>query len=244
LVIYLRPSTRRRVIVALSVVLVVVGVRIGATFVERPRETAAKISPMTMVRTQEPLASLVIDVTTAGPDQALQCLGVLESISVQATWFATATFVEANPEAISQIAEKGHEFGIKGTDEKPMDKLSSQDVKDRIIRSRQALNKASQEPAPFLLPPGGRTSGVLSQSAFEEGVHEIKPGIDARSMRGKAEDAAKKLVQNIKPGDIVLMSIDKKGMRPAADHLKALVEGLAQQGISLVTLSSLVRSVK
>ncbi len=244
MVIYLRPSTRRKVVIVLSFVLVVVGVRLGATLVERPKETAAKISPMTTVRTQEPLAALAIDVTTAGPDQVVQCLGVLDSLSVQATWFANATFVEANSQLIGQIAAKGHEFGIKGTDEKPMDRLSSQDVLDRIMRSRQALAKASQEPAPFFLPPGGRTSGALSQSAFQEGFHEIRPGVDARIMRGKALDAGKRLAQTVKPGDIVLMRIDKKGMSPAPDYLGALVGSLGEQGISLVTLSSLVRSVK
>ena len=230
--------------VVLTFALLVAGIRLGVGLIDKPRQAAAKVSPMVTITTQEPFAGLVIDVTAAEPLQVESFLDVLENLSLKATWFMTATFVEANGDLACQVAEKGHEFGVKGTDEKAMHKLGDIEITDRLTRSRQALSKLSIEPVPFLLPPGGKISDALLQVAFVEGFHGIKPGVDAGSMRGKAEDAGKKLAARIKPGDMVLVRVDKKGPKPGAEYLQALVSSLQDQGISLVTLSDLLKSVR
>ncbi len=244
MVIYFKPSTRRRALIVSSLVLVVLGVRLGVGLTRGAKEVAGKVNPITTFSTSEPLAGLVIDVAAPGPEPVKACLEVLEALAVKATWFVTATFAESQEASIRELAAAGHELGLKGTDEKRMDRLSSPDVKDRLARSAQALEKADLEPAPFLLPPAGRTSAVLLQTAFNEGYHCIKPGVDARKMKGKPQDAGKKLAGAIKPGDIVLLQVDNKGLKPAEDHLRALAAAVAEHGISLVSLSELVRSVR
>lgn len=244
MVIYLKPATRLRVVVVLSVVLILLGIRGGLALQGEPIETAAKIVPIDRVNTSLPEVALVVDVTTGGPEQVNACLTALESIGAKATWFVTATFAESQEQAVKEIAVKGHEFGVKGTDEKPIDKLSQVEMKDRLQRSRQALLKAGIQAAPFLCPPGRRFSDALVTLAFQEGYQAIKPGIDLGRMKGKELEAGKKTADSLKVGDILVLRVDKKGIAPAEKYLAALSVSMKNQGMAVVTLSQLFKGVK
>ncbi|HHW26291.1 MAG TPA: polysaccharide deacetylase family protein [Firmicutes bacterium] len=243
MVIYLRPGSRRRMAIFAALILVVLGVRVGVSL-PGEQETHAKINPLEKVSTQKPLFGVVVDVITAGVEQVTQCAAFLEGLGIKATWFINATFVEAQPDIVKDMAAAGHEFGVKGTDEKPMHKLSSVEAKDRITRSRQALSKSSLDPAPFMLPPGQKYSDVLVQAAFQEGFHAVKPGILATKMKGKEEEAAKDLAGQVERGDIVLIRLENKGMVPKEAYFVRFLTYLSERGLSPATLSDLVRSIE
>lgn len=244
MVIYLRPGSRRRMAIFAVFVLVILGMRVGMYIPLGEQQAHAKIMPIEKVRTEEPLFGVVVDVTTAGLDEVTACVSFLDNLGIKATWFMNATFIESQPDLVMQMALTGHEFGVKGTDEKPMHKLSALDAKDRIARSRQALAKSSLDPAPFFLPPGQKYSDVLVQAAFQEGFHAVKPGVTATKMKGKQGEAGMKLAERVGPGDIVLIKLEKKGLLPKEAYLMSLVTCLGEKGFSAATLSALVRSIK
>lgn len=244
MVIYFRSGFRRRLAIFSVFVLVILGVRVGMFVPLGEQPAHAKIAPIEKVRTEEPLFGVVVDVTTAGINEVTACVAFFDDLGIKATWFMNATFIESEPDLVREMALTGHEFGVKGTDEKPMHKLSALDAKDRIIRSRQSLSKSSLDPAPFFLPPGQKSSDVLVQAAFQEGFHAVKPGIDATKMKGKEDEAGKKLAEKVGPGDIVLVRLLKKGLLPKEAYFVSLVTCLGEKGLSQATLSALVRSIK
>ncbi len=243
MVIYLRPGFRRRAIIVASVILVALGVRLAMPVGEN-QPTAARISLIQQVRTNAPLVGLAVDVTTGTAVEITALMTALEGLGVKATWFVNATLVEANTDLIRQMAILGHEFGVKGTDEKPMNRLSALEIKDRLARSRKALSAASVDAAPFFLPPGGKASDNLVQTAFGEGFHALKPRLSATSMKGKEKEAGEKLSGQATPGDIILMRLEKKGPVPKEVYLQSLATHLLDRGLTVTTLSALVRSIE
>lgn len=244
LLIYLRHGTRMRVVAVLALVLILLGVRAGLSLHEGEEEAMAKILPLSRVNTSLPSVGLIVDVSQADAERISAALTALQSTQVKATWFIDATTVESCQAAVKEIASGGHELGIKGTDQKPLDKLPALEVKDRLQRSRQALAQLDIEPVPFLYPPSGRYSDVMVSVAFQEGIEAVKQAFDATRMRGKEEDAAAKLAGSLKSGDFLLVRVGRKGMEPAASYVAALQASLNRRGLSFLPLSVLVKGVK
>lgn len=244
MVIYLKPGTRWKIAAALTLVLILLGARVGLSLRSRNEEAAARIVPLSHVNTGLPVVGLMVDVSQARPEQIQTALLVLGSLQMKGTWFVDATTVESQPALMKDIASKGHELGLSGTDDKPIDRLSQAEVKDRVLRSRQALAKAGIEPVPFLFPPLGRFSDTVITVAFQEGCQAVKPVYDASVMRGKEDAAAAKIANAVKPGDILVAKVGKSGILPEQRYLAALVGSLKERGLALAPLSNLVKGVK
>lgn len=244
MVIYLKPATRIRIAAVLSLILIVLGVRAGLSLQDGSIETVAKIRPITRVETSLLEVGLVVDVTSGGPDEVMACLTALDELGARATWFLTATLAEAEETLVREITSRGHEVGIKGTDEKRIDNLPQAEMLDRIQRARQALMKVGAPTAPFFYPPGERFSDALVSLAFQEGYQSVKPGVDLTGMRGKEAEAARKMAERIFPGDILKIKVDKKGLVPAEKYLSPLMSALGGMNLTVVNLSQLFRGVR
>lgn len=244
MLIFMRPGTRLRVAGVLALVLILLGVRAGITLYGSEEEAMAKIAPQTRVKTSLAAVGLMVDVSSAPPEEIAAALEALSSVQAKATWFLDATTVESCQEVVKEISAGGHELGIKGTDQKAIDKLSEAEVRDRLIRARQALSQLDLIPAPFLYPPSGRFSDTVMAVAFSEGISAVKPAQDASRMKGKEAEAAAKLAGTLEAGDFVLIRVEKKGLKPGVAYLAALQENLAAKGLSMAPLSALVRAVK
>ncbi|MGI6663032.1 MAG: polysaccharide deacetylase family protein [Bacillota bacterium] len=152
MVIYLRPATRIRIAAVLSLVLIVLGVRAGLSVQGSSLETAAKIRPITRVETSLLEVGLIVDVTSGGPDEVMACLAVLDDLGVKATWFLTATLVEAGEALVKEVTSRGHEIGIKGTDERRLDKLPPGGDAGQDPKGEAGAHENSRPDGPFLLP--------------------------------------------------------------------------------------------
>ena len=244
MVIYLKPATRIRIAAVLSLFLIVLGVRAGLSVQSGTIETAAKIKPISRVDTSLLEVGLVVDVTSGGPEEVMACLAVLDELEVKATWFLTATLVEAGETPVKELTSRGHEVGVKGTDEKRIDNLPQAEMLDRIQRARQAFMKIAVPTAPFFYPPGERYSDALVAIAFQEGYQSIKAAVDLSGMKGKEADAARKIAERISPGDILKIRVDKKGIMPAEKSLASLIPQLKGMNLSVVSLSQLFKGVR
>jgi len=244
LLIFMRPGTRLRIAGVLAFVLILLGVRAGITLYGSEEEAMAKITPQSRVKTSLSSVGLMVDVSEAPAEEISAALAALSAIDAKATWFVDATTVESSQDVVKEIAAAGHELGIKGTDHKAIDKLSEAEVRDRLLRARQALSRLDLGPAPFLYPPLGRYSDTVMAVAFSEGIGAVKPAHDASRMKGKEAEAAAKLAGSLEAGDFVLIRVEKKGLKPAAAYLEALVQSLAEKGLSMEPLSVLVKGVK
>lgn len=241
MVVFLSSRALRRIAVAFSLVFLVFGAHTGVKLSRQKELSVVKIAPLSVFTTGAPYVGLAVDVTCCEAAPVDECLLALENLGIFATWFASTTFVESCSPLVKKIAELGHEFGIKGSDEKSMDRLAPGEIEERLKRSYESFAKENLEPVPFFLPPGGKLSDTLVGTAFRQGFHAIKPGIDARAMKGKVEKAPAKLMKSVRPGALIIIKVDKKGMVPAEPYLKALVDAIGQNHLRIVKLSELVK---
>jgi len=191
-----------------------------------------------------PEVGLMVDVSGAQAEQIRAAMDVLDAVGLTGTWFVDATTQESHQDLVGALLAKGHEIGVKGTDDKPIDRLSQLEVKDRLERARQALAKAGVEPVPFVYPPLGRFSDTVLAVAIQQGYQAVKPAYDATTMRGKENAAAEKLAASLKQGDLLLIKVGRGGLSPAQSYLSCLVDSLKSRGLKLVRLSDLVKAVR
>jgi hypothetical protein len=241
LLIRITPRHFQRIALFAAFALVVLGARLGVA-VREPAATA-KITPLVRVATQEPAIGVMVEVFQAAPDAVDQCLSVLLENEMGATWFCSATFAESQADLIQKIIEAGYEFGLSGTADRAMDRLSYEEVEVNLSRARDALMKIS-EPMPFFYPPSGRFNTELINAAFEQGFYAVKGSVDGKTLRGNPEKAARKLGDSLKPGDILIIRVTKKGMVPKPEYVQELARYVQDRGFSLVTLSSLIRGMR
>lgn len=242
MLIYFKPLVRRRVLLFLSFALIVLGARAGVSV--QDKGAAAKITPLTRVNTVEQHIGVMVEVFKANPEAVEECISAFESAGIKATWFFSATFAESHSGLVGQLVDKGHELGLSGTDDKAMDRLSPAEIRDRLIRSREALLKLGTEPMPFFHAPLGRFSDELVNESFEQGFYLVKGSIDGKLLKGKVDNAVQKVAASIRAGDILIVRIGSKGLIPKAEYIESLAAHLKAQGTSMVSLSNLVRGIR
>lgn len=244
MLVYLGSRERLRVLVLLCVAFLALGAKLALSLSRSIEQPAVRIDPITGFGTNQPLVAVVVSVTDARTEHIAACLELLNSCQVKATWFASATWIEANLETVRQIAANGHELGLSSTDTRTMDRLPERDIRERLMRCRQALNKAEVEPVPFFLPPGIKTSERLNGVIFQEACQVIMPGLDGRTMRGNPDQAASRLAASAKPGDVLLLEVSRRGIAPQPDYVYKLVQSLKEHGLSLAKVSDVARTLK
>ncbi len=241
LLIRIKPRDFQRMALFAAFALVVLGARLGVAV--RDPVATAKVTPLVRVATQEPAIGVIVEVFQADPDAVEQCLSVLVDNGLGATWFCSATFAESQEELINRIIEAGYEFGLSGSDDRAMDRLSYEEIEVNFSRARDALMKIS-EPMPLFYPPSGRFSTDLINAAFEQGFYAVQGSVDCKSLKGNPEKAAQKLGDSLKPGDILVIRVTKKGIVPKPEYIQALANYVQGRGFSMVTLSSLIRGMR
>lgn len=243
MLIFLTKATRTKLLILLCLCLVVIGARTGMELSKGvQRTTGAKVTPITRVATKRPEVALMIDVIAAKPEAVEELRKALSQAALKVTWFVSATWAEANPELLAALAQDGHEIGVKGADDRRVDKLSADELKLRLIRAREAVAKAQVETAPFFYPPGAKLGEAGVVAALEEGFHTVLGSTDLRNLRGKPEDISRKL--NLMPGDIALIEISGKVVRPPASSIETIKSWAQLHGLSLVKISDLIRGVR
>ena len=227
----------------LGVIMFLLGARLGL-LPTASEEASARPVAINRIATSLPQVGLMVDVAGAQADEIRAAIATLDAVGLSGTWFVDATTQEADKDLVAALLAKGHEIGIKGTDDKPIDRLSQVEVKDRMERARQASVKAGVEPAPFVYPPLGRFSDTVLAVAIQQGYQSVRPAYDASTMRGKESTAAEKLAGSLKRGDLLLVRVGRGGLSPSQAYLTSLVHSLKSRGLALVRLSDMVKAVR
>ena len=121
-------------------------------------------------------------VTTALP----RLLDALDDSSLNATFFVEGVNCELNPEALAEIAGRGHEIGAHGWQHEQWDELGPDEERAVLTRTARAFAAAGLDVRGFR-PPGGeltpRTAGLLGGHGFSwcspagEGPPSVSGGV-------------------------------------------------------------------
>lgn len=173
-----------------------------------------------------------------GPSKTVtpKVLKILKKHHVKATFFMLGSEVNTYPKIAKQVQEAGHEIGNHSYSHPNLKKLTNTQVKNQLIRTSDAIKKATgYNPTLFRPPYGSIDNRIRSLTKLQV----VLWNVDTLDWKYRN---SQKLLANVKrdayPGSIILMHDIHM---PTANGLDAVITYLEKQGYTFVTVSELTK---
>lgn len=170
------------------------------------------------------------------PASTRQVLDLLDAHGARATFFVIGRKVEAYPDVVREIVERGHALGIHGF---AHDRLHAFKTPERVVadirRTQRAVYEAAGVTPTLFRPPLGFVSPFTAAGARRAGVTLVGwslRGLDGLARR-RPEQVLRRIARGLRGGDVVLL-------HDAAEH-----DGFTPAGIAVLPeILTLLRSRK
>jgi peptidoglycan/xylan/chitin deacetylase (PgdA/CDA1 family) len=185
----------------------------------------------------QPLVALTFD---DGPGPYTQeTIDLLKANDMTATFF-TAGKLYSNPQFEGLLKEEA-EMGAVGDhtwDHVPLDGMTQSELEYQIIHTREVAEADSGEPVVLFRPPLGRHDTTLDEFLRANGMLNTLWSLDSQDSQGaSASQIYQNLVDNLSPGDIVLLH-ENRGT--TLDALPQIIELIRERGLQTVTVQELL----
>ena len=182
--------------------------------------------------------SLTFDVEGAG-ELVGQLLNVLDKHNVKATFFIVGSWAEANGRWLTEIAQRGHEFGNHTYSHPNLRDLTAEEVQQELTRTETIVQQLTgQSTKPWMRPPYGAYHEATVQTVYEAGWSTViwtGTGIDTAPDASESS-ICNNLMRSAIPGAILLVHPSKAVTIPAIDRF--MTEMIAR-GYTFVPLAVL-----
>ncbi|MGY2003691.1 polysaccharide deacetylase family protein [Blastococcus sp. SYSU DS1024] len=198
-----------------------------------------------MLPTDEHVVALTFD---AGANSAglPSILATLADRGVQATFFLTGRWAQADPAGVAAIRAGGHRIGNHSMTHPHLTGMSDAAVADEVSGAEQVLRAAGPDPRPlFRFPYGDRDAHTIA-AVNALGYVPVRWTVDTLGWQGTAGGAsarsvADRAVAALQPGEIALMHIGSNpddGTMFDADALPVVIDRMRAAGYTFVTLDA------
>lgn len=213
---------------------------IGLFQISRARCFALVGEAICRVETDAPLVALTFDdgPTPAGVAWASD---VLARYDARGTFFLIGSAVSGREALVRTLVAQGHEIGNHSYSHVRMAMRPAAFYEDEIGRT-DALLRSAGAPRPVLFrPPYGKKLIGLPRALARRGHRMIMWDVEDPPDARTAQEYARQMVEQARPGSILLIHLMYPSNRTARDALPLIVEGLARRGFRMVTVSELLR---
>lgn len=179
-----------------------------------------------------------------GPDETLTgaVLDVLKQYEVIGTFFFKANQLTKYPVVAKRAYQEGNQIASHAYSHQELDKMSPADIEKEIIASDQAFEQVLGVQPAMIRPPFGAINTDVLQVCQDSGEIIILWSIDTLDWSQKEPDhIAKNVLDNVRPGDIILMH-SCKDQEATVQALPQIIVGLQEKGYDLVGLATLLAS--
>ncbi|KUM51891.1 polysaccharide deacetylase family protein [Rheinheimera sp. EpRS3] len=196
------------------------------------------------VNTNEKVIALTFD---DGPSKRYtdQVLAILAAEQVTATFFVTGKETKQNLFQARQLLAAGHQLGNHSYSHPRMLLMSPAAVASEIEQTDAAIRSAGYQGDILFRPPYGKKLLVLPWYLAEHNrltiMWDLEPETDPKLASG-AQAMAAYVINNAKPGSIVLLHVMYQSRQASREALPVIIEGLKQKGYRFVTVSELLAS--
>ncbi len=171
-----------------------------------------------------------------------QVLEILDEYGIKATFFVIGQNVKNYPETMKLLAESGCEIGNHTFSHKSLKNMNSDQIKKEIEDCQKILSDNFSVESTLLRPPQGMFSDALKEISAELDYDIILWSIDTLDWAHTPySDISKKVLSNVKNGDIILMHDYISGDNQNCKALRLIIPELLEQGYEFVTVSELIR---
>jgi peptidoglycan/xylan/chitin deacetylase (PgdA/CDA1 family) len=166
-------------------------------------------------------------------------LALLGKRHLRATFFLIGSNIPARP-SLARIELKDYAaLGVHAWAHKSLDHLKQAKIRNQIVWTRNAIDRATGAQARLFRPPYGARNARVDKVARRLGMVEVLWSIDSGDSQGKNwRQVGREVLRNIQPGSIVLMH-DNRGQTIRALH-RLILPGLAKRGLIPVTVPELL----
>ena len=196
------------------------------------------------VETDEKVVALTFD---DGPSKRYtdQVLAILAAEQVTATFFVTGKETKQNLFQARQLLAAGHQLGNHSYSHPRMLLMSPTAVASEIEQTDAAIRSAGYQGDILFRPPYGKKLLVLPWYLAEHNrltiMWDLEPETDPK-LASDAQAMAAYVINNAKPGSIVLLHVMYQSRQASREALPVIIEGLKQKGYRFVTVSELLAS--
>lgn len=194
------------------------------------------------VDTTEKIIALTFD---DGPSRAYtdEVLGLLAHYDVHATFFLTGKEMAANPEHTRRLLASGHQLANHSFSHPRMVLMSQTAIAKEIEQTDLLIRQAGYQGDIVFRPPYGKKllglPWYLKQQNRLTVMWDLEPESDA-ALAKDAEAMAQYVIDNAKPGSIILLHVMYQSRQSSRDALPLIITGLQQQGYRFVTVNALL----
>lgn len=197
------------------------------------------------VQTDEKLIALTFD---DGPSvrSTPPILDLLAQYDAKATFFVVGNRIDQYSDIVKREAAEGHEVANHTYNHVFFDgNVSTSVIQKEISQAKQKILEVTGTSSPWFRPPGGFINDRVIQAASENGYTVLLWSWhqDTRDWRSPGVDSiVRKVLNNAKGGDIVLMHDNVKGSSQTYQALKKILPELQSRGFRFVTVSELINN--
>ncbi|MHA7963905.1 polysaccharide deacetylase family protein [Paenibacillus sp. CAU 1782] len=197
------------------------------------------------VPTDEKLIALTFD---DGPNarSTPQILDLLHQYDAKATFFVVGNRIDKYSDIVMREAAEGHEVANHTYNHVFFNgNVPTSVIQKEIAQAKQKIMDTTGTASPWFRPPGGLINDRVIQAANENGYTVLLWSWhqDTKDWRSPGVDSiVRRVLNNAKGGDIVLMHDNVKGSSQTYQALKKIVPELQSRGFRFVTVSELVNS--
>ena len=179
------------------------------------------------------------------PGYTEEVLATLRAHDASATFYLTGRECEANPGMLRAIIGSGNELGNHTYSHGRLYFVSAATVADEVERTDAVFRSAGYAGPITFRPPGCKrlltTPLYLARNDRTTVVWDLEPDSIA-DIASDPEALADHVVENARPGSIVLMHVMYGSREPTRKALPAILERLSAKGYRFVTVSDLLAS--
>ena len=193
--------------------------------------------PIYCVQKDSKVCSLTFDAAW-GNEDTQQLIDILGKYNIKATFFVVGEWVDKYPESVKALHDAGHEIMNHSDNHPYFTKLSAEQIKTQLNTCNEKIAAITGVTPILFRPPYGDYNNSVVATVRECGMYCIQWDVDSLDWKNPTPDQiCQRVLKRVQPGSIVLFHNAAKNT-PAA--LPSVIEGLIQQGYSMVPVSQLI----
>ena len=189
------------------------------------------------VETENKVIALTFD---DGPTKNVnQILPLLDEYKAKATFFLIGNEIEKHPEEAKKLVEAGHQIGNHTYSHKRMVLKSPSFIKEEIEKTDELIRETGYKREIDFRPPYGKKFVGLPYYLNKHNRETIMWSLEPDKYYTSADEKVNYLVENIKPGSIILLHPMYNQTGGAMQAIEDILRELTNKGYKFVTVDEL-----
>ncbi|MFC2949229.1 polysaccharide deacetylase family sporulation protein PdaB [Virgibacillus sediminis] len=175
-----------------------------------------------------------------GEEKVFDILEKLKEEETQATFFLSGEWAERHPDIVERINDGDHEIGMLGYRYKSYMDQEPEEVRQDLIKAKEAFEKMGLENTKLLRPPSGHFNKEIIEMAKQMDFEVVHWNINTHDWKNPGtEKIVDTVMKETSNGDIILMHASDSA-KQTADALEIILPGLKTKEFQFVTMSELI----